>query len=267
MTTQKPDKWRLITFSFLLITLCLLAASHSAKAAGTAWSRWKIDVIFPNNQIDTQLTIQVGHTTSTGKKVVDAEQAFPLSCLTVGTPNIQNEQAKFAGNSYFKCQVPSIQDKVSQMPGHLLIPPACDSKQPFVTGVLSVDNNPTQSNPDNPIFHRDDIQFNTPFDTTTQQAQMTVTFNQATAESGTFTPSQTESSLVAIYNKAGQSLYAPAFTVDSTNLTASPATLNGPIPLSTLASTIYIGYSPVSSKYFHGTLTSLLVDPVCIGQG
>ena len=263
---RKSARLRLTTLLLLLITLCLLAA-RPAQAAGISWSRWLLDITFPNNKIDTQLIIQVGHVTSSGQKVVDAQQSFPVTCQTVGNPLIQNEQTTFDGSSYFQCEVPSIQQKVRQMPGHLIIPSTCDSKQPFVASVLSIEDNPVQWNPDNPLFYREDIQFDTPLNSFTQQAQMTVTFNQASAESNSFAPSQTENSVVAIYNKIGQTSYAPAFTVDGNSLTASPSVLNGAIPLSTLESTVYVGYSPVSGKYFEGTLSTLLVDPVCIGQG
>ena len=263
---RKSVRLQLTSFLLLLITLCLFAA-RPVHATSTSWARWLLDITFPDNKLDTQLIIQVGHTTSSGKKVVDAQQSFAVNCQTVGNPLIQNEEATFDGSSYFQCAVPSIQQKVRQMPGHLTIPSTCDSKQPFVAGVLTVEDNPVQWNPDNPIFHRDDIQFATPFNSTTQQAQITVTFNQASAESSSFTPSSTTNSVLAIYNKTGQTSYAPAFTVDGNSLTATPAALNGAIPLSTLESTVYVGYSPVSGKYFEGSFSTLLVDPVCIGQG
>ena len=92
-------------------------------------------------------------------------------------------------------------------------------------------------------------------------------FAQGVAASDSFAISAAGQVATAVYVKATPNTYAPTFTVDTLSLPSTPPTVTGPFMLSNLDSTIYFGYSPASGKYFEGTLTDLLVDPVCLGGG
>lgn len=252
----------------VLLGIYLLVATQSAAAVGQTWAKWKIQVNFQNNVINPRLVVQIGHTTVSGVKVIDQEGNFWIPCSVVGNPIVQNNKAIFNGSSYYQCVVPSIQLKVSEMTGGaMIIPDSCDAKRPYLTGILSLEDNPIQPAANNPLFYREDISFNLPLDTATGQAQLVTSFDQATAESNSFVVGISNHTVTAVYNKTPGSPYTPAFTVDTVSYTSTPATISQPIFLSTLESTVYFGYSPATGEYFEGILNSLVVDPYCVGTG
>jgi hypothetical protein len=266
---KKRYKLWFLSSTILVSMIGLLLATQSAAASISRWAIWKIDVTFPNNKIQTDLIISLGHTTQSGQKVIDYVETFPVSCQAAGNPVLSNDQATFDGSSYYECAVPNIRSLVYQMPGHLIIPATCDAKRPYVHGTVTIEGNPTQINPDNPLYYRDDIQASLPFNTGTQKAEIDVAFANEEAISDVFTPT-TDNVITAIYLKAspGSNTYVPTFVLDgTTTLASTPTTITAPIFLSTLDSTIYIGYSPTTGNYFEGSLGDLQVDPVCIGQG
>lgn len=263
-----------ISLGFILLCALFLSISFGvavspAAATGSPWAIWKIKVTFPNNTINTELIVSIGHTTSTGQRVIDMQQTFPVTCQAVGNPTVQNNQATFDGSSYFSCEVPSIKEKVLQMTnGQLVIADQCASRKGYVVGSLSLDGNPALANPKNPLFHRDDILFGLPLDTATQQANIVAKFEQALSGSDDFAIHPAGHVVAAVFDKTGPNTFTPTFSVNGTALNATPATLSQTfLHLSTLESTVYVGYSPLLNEYYHGTLTSLLVDPHCTGQG
>lgn len=271
---NKQVKLRLLII--LLPIVSLILAIQPAEAAASRWALWKLTASFPNNSLTTTLIVQVGHTTTSGKNVIDLESDFPVPCLAVGKPVIQNNQATFDGSSYFSCTIPSIQDKVSLMTsGYFTIPATCSSKRPYINAVATINSTPIQASSDNPLFYRKDnnqnvdFSLDVPLDTTTQQATMRTQFGvgQLAILSDDFNIS-TDQLLSAEYQRIGNTYrFAPKFTVDAISLTAIPDIINGPFVLSNLESIAYIGYSPTQGTYFEGSLTSILVDPYCTGTG
>jgi hypothetical protein len=265
---RKILELRLLGLMVLIVGGCFLWSAQPASAAITRWAKWKVDFAFPNNQMDAVLTVQVGHTTSSGTKVIDQEKTYTVTCQTVGNVVVQNEIATFGGSGYYQCNLPSIKQKVAQMTnGTLLIADSCDSKRPYITSNLTLEGNPINSNGDNPLFHRDDLNFSLPLNVVTQEAQLLSEFAQAEAESSSFPINSAGNNVMVLYDKTGANQYTPNFLADALTLSSTPPTLNGPIPLSTLASTVYVGYSPDSGKYFEGKLETILVDPYCVGTG
>lgn len=264
-------KWyglRFIVGVLVLLGIYFLVATQPAKAVGQTWAKWKIQVNFQNNVINPKLVVQIGYTTASGKKVIDQEEDFAISCTAVGNPIVQNNKATFDGSSYYECDVPSIQQKVSEMTsGALVIPDSCDAKRPYLTGVITLEDNPIQPAATNPLFYRDDITFDIPLDITTGQARLSTSFGGAAAISDNFVAGSTSHTVTAIYNKSGGSPYTPVFTVDTNSYGSSPATISQPIYLSMLESTVYFGYSPATGEYFEGVLNSLIADPYCVGTG
>lgn len=264
----KQYRTRFIMLAGLFIGLFLLVVVQTTAAASGRWARWKIDTTFPTNTINTQLVIQVGHTNQAGQPIVDQQQSFAVTCTPVGNPIVQNGKATFNGSSYYSCAVPSIKEKVAVMTnGTMILPDSCQAKRPLLTGNLSVDGSPIDPTSKNSLFFRDDIQINIPLDVGLQQAQLQTAFAQGEALSASFPITAAGHVVTAVYDKTGPNSYAPLFTVDSLSLASTPLLLSGPFMLSNLASTVTIGYSPDTGDYFEGTLTSLMVDPVCVGQG
>lgn len=259
---------RLLGLMVVLVSFVLLWTAQPASAAVTHWAKWKVNFAFPSNQMDGVLTVQVGHTTSSGTKVIDQEKQYTATCGTVGNVVVQNEKATFDGSSYYACSMPSIRAKAAEMTnGALIISTSCDSKRPYIISDLTLEGSPINAGSDNPLFYRDDISFNLPLDIVAQEAQLASGFAQADAESSSFAISSSLQTVTVLYNKTGANQYAPAFTADAAALTSTPAIINGVIPLSTQASTVYIGYSPESGKFFEGSLATLEVDPYCVGSG
>ncbi len=265
------SKWfgtRLVVLMAILCGLTLFLGVQAAGAAPIHWARWWTDTSFPGNVMDTDLVIQIGYTTQNGQNVITQQQSFNVTCTAVGSPVIQAGKATFNGSSYFSCALPNIKDLVLSMTnGGLQIGNTCPAKRPALTGVLSIDGTPIDPTSDNPLFYRSDIQFSLPLNVATQRARLSTAFGGIGAISNGFVITGGDQSVTAAYVKTVANTYAPTFTVDSLTLTSTPATVNGPFTLSNLESTIYFGYSPVTGDYFEGTLTSLLVDPVCVGTG
>jgi hypothetical protein len=263
---KKLYRFPIVIVGVFFVGILLFLSVHSAEAISSPWVRWKINLAFPNNKLDAQLIVQKWHTTTNGQHVMDDEKSFPISCLNVGSPTIKNGKAVLNGSSYFRCDVPSIQEKTWQS-WQLSIPDSCDSKRPYITGQLTIAGSPTDPTPNNPIFYREDIQLSTPLDVTTQKATLAMTFDQASAVSGTFVITPAGQTYTAYFARSGPLTSVPNFVVDGSSLSAAPATINQPTVLSSLASTVYFGYSPVSGEYFEGKIGPLVVDPVCTTTG
>lgn len=252
----------------VLIGFTLFLGVQAAGAAPTRWARWWTNTSFPNNVMDTDLVIQLGYTTQNGQNVITQQQTFNVNCTAVGNPIVQGNKATFDGSSSFACALPNIRDLVGVMSnGTLWIGDECAAKRPALTASLTLDGTPNNPAGDNPLFYRDDIQFSLPLKASTQNAKLVASFDGALATSDGFAISAGDQAVTAVYIKTNPNTFAPTFTIDSLSLVSTPPTVNGPFTLSNLESTIYIGYSPATGKYFEGSLTSLLVDPVCVGTG
>ena len=262
--------YRFLILLALFIGFYLFLAAHPAAAAGSRWVRWKIEVTYPNDILDVQLIVQKGITTQSGvHKIVD-EKSYSLPCQPQGQsqskPIISGGQAVFDGNSYFQCDVPSIQD-IAWAEWQMNIPDFSLAKRPYVKGEGTIEGNPIDPIPDNPVFYRDDIQFNIPLDITTQEANLTMTFGQATAESSNFLITSVDQEFTGYIARSDPATFSPFFVVDGLSLSPTPAVITQSMVISNLATTIYIGYSPASGKYFQGTLGPLDIDPVCPTTG
>lgn len=244
----------------------VLAAARPAVAAGTPWVRWKIDLTYPNNKPDARLVVEKGHTTTSGQHVIDQVVPLTIPCQAVGVPVVANGQMTLDGSSYLRCTVPSIQDTAWQL-WQIVIPDTCPSKRPYVTGRLTINGSPIDPTPENPVFFRDDIQFNTPLDVAAQNATLAMTFDQASAASGSFAISPAGHDVTSYFTRTGPSTFSPSFEVDGNSLSAAPAMITQSRTLSTLDSVIYYGYSPQTGEYFSGALGPLEVDPVCTTTG
>lgn len=265
---MKRNLYRLpvMILAVFFVGISLFLTVRPAEAIGSPWVKWKINLAFPGGQFGSLLTVQRGHTTPSGQHVIDDEVFYPLFCQSKGNPTVTSGEAVFDGSSYYQCAVPSIQD-IAWQTWQMSIPDSCASKRPYVTGRVTIEGNPLDPTPDNPVFYREDIQFNVPLDKATQEAALDMTFDEASAESGAFTIDPAGHKVTAYIARSGPSTFSPYFVVDGTSLSATPATITQSRVLSNLASTIYFGYSPDSGEYFQGALGPVEVDPVCTTTG
>lgn len=261
----------LLLLLVLFFSISMITAVQPAKAQGNTWVRWLIDVDFvtsaasPGN-IDMDLIVQLGHTTQSGNKVIDDEHIEPVSCLVVGTPTFKNGRVFLDGNSYFQCNLPAPKE-IALAKWGIFIPDSAQVRlAPFVSGRARLDSN---SGAENPIFHRDDIQFGLSYDDATVQSNINLIFDQEEATSSSFpAPLNNTGRIVnGRFEIIGLNLFAPRFAAGGATLASTPATISNPIIISNLGSTVYVGYSPVTGEYFEGALGSLTIDPGCETSG
>ena len=263
---RKVSHLRLVILTAIFGAIYLFTATQPVSAVPSAWVRWKINLSFPKDTLDSQLTIQRGHTTQSGEHIVDEEKTFALPCQAVGTPTISGGAVTFDGTSYVTCAVPSIQEQAWQL-WQMSIADRCSSKRPYVRGEVTIESNPIDTSPENPLFYRHDIQFEAPLTTSTQAATLKMAFGQEAASSGAFAVQSSEHTVAGHFSRSGPSSFSPSFVVDGNSLSATPATISQAPVLSNLQSRVYFGYSPLSGEFFEGVVGPLEVDPVCPTTG
>ncbi len=258
-------RWPTLFVAVMLVGISLFLTAHPAAAVSPPWVKWRIDFTYPG-KLNALLVVQLGYTTASGDHIVTDEVHELLTCQTVGNPVIQNGRVLLDGSSYFQCAMPSIKG-IAFQEWQMQIADSCPSKRPYVIGQITIEGNPADATPDNPVFYRDDIQFNIPLDVPAQEAKLAMTFDQATATSDLFTIDPAEQQFTAYLARSGTVGFTPHFFVDGSSLAATPATINQRMSLTTLESTIYLGHSPLSGDSFEGIMGPIRVDPVCTGTG
>lgn len=261
---KMSHKFFLLLFP-LFITGLLLSLTQQAGAIGVPFIRWKVNLVLLEKVPTVELTVQRWTNLGGGQRELDDEKIFQLTCQTTGNPQFMNGEVTFDGSSYFSCDMPSIQTIAWDEWG-LSIPDACSAKQPYINGYAAIEGNPSDTFPENPIFYRDDIQFNMPLDVKTQNAVLDASFGSVTAQSQAFNTNSLGHLFSASFARSGN-IFSPSFMVDGVSLNAFPATVNPPAVISNLESTIFFGYSPQTGEYFQGTLGETEIDPVCPTTG
>lgn len=262
---RKMYRWPILLVAIMLVGISLFLTARPAAAISPPWVKWRIDFTYPG-KLDALLVVERGYTNQSGDHiVVDVVQEL-LTCQSVGNPVFQNGKAVLDGSSYFHCSMPSIKG-IAMQEWQMSIADSCSSKRPYVMGRVAIEGSPTDSTPSNPIFYREDIQFNIPLDVSAQEAKLDMTFDQASAQSDLFAITPAAQQFVGYFARSGPGTYAPHFFVDGTSLAPTPAAVTQWMFLTNLETTIYLGYSPASGDSFEGILGPLRVDPVCTGTG
>jgi len=268
---RKRIGMKLLLLLALFGGIALSTAIQPAKAQGGSWLRWLIDVNFISStaspdDIQMNLIVQIGHTTQSGTRIIDDEHVEPVSCLTVGSPQVKNGRVTLDGASYFQCAVPSPKEIALAKWGITIPDQSAANLDPFVTGRGLLDVN---SGATNPIFYRDDIQFGVTYDDAAQNSTLNVLFGQDSAASTSFPAPLTAPGrlMKGRFNRVGPNSFAPQFEAGPWTPAASPAIIANPIVISHLQSTVFVGYSPATGEYFEGTLGSLRIDPGCETSG
>lgn len=258
-------RWPVLFVVVMFVGIFLFLTARPAAAVGSPWVKWRIDFTYPG-KLDALLVVERGYTNQSGDHiVVDVVQEL-LTCQSVGNPVFQNGKAVLDGSSYFQCAMPSIKGIAAQE-WQMTIADSCPSKRPYIIGRLAIEGNPTDSTPQNPVFYRDDIQFDAPLDVSMQEAKLNMTFGQASAESDDFAIAPAGHQFAAYFTRSSATAFTPHFVVDGNSLAPTPASVSQLMFLTTLESTIYLGHSPLSGDSFEGTMGPIRVDPVCTGTG
>jgi hypothetical protein len=262
-----------VVLPFLMV-LFSLAITISAQAASNWRSAWQVSANFIGNQPNVTLVVTVERQNSLGLWTLYGVNSVPLTCETTPGVMFAGDTAVFDGTGAIKCDMPSVQEIVHQMTNGRYTPDeSCDCKgDPVILADVQLDPNVTGSVWKNPLVHRaagTDVDMAlaaaVPAFSTIPLASMEFTVDNIFAPSNPFMASAAPNVLAARYINLGAVLQ-PAFAANG----ADPGTAAPPVPalsVSYEATTLYIGYSPVTGESLHGTLHSLDVDPGCYGSG
>ena len=255
-----------VTLIFLAAAMLVGAAGRPAEAAVSGVVFWTVDLTFPNNAPKATLLVEIGDMTPNGFVVTDSK-LINMTCKVTGSLPINKGKATFDGSSYLRCLQPSIPAVVLDMTnGQYTIPPACEAEKPYVKGFVRVDPRAT-TGVNLPTYHHPDWSHWLVLDGAGSLTQG-MGVESGSASSGSFTPVGGIDKIGAQFVRQGLTLnYQTMFGANGSSLGGFPAVVNGPLPISTLATPIYFGYSPDSGTYFKGEMKSLQIDPPCIGKG
>ena len=259
------QKLPFILVALFFISSMFLGSTQRAGAAGASFVRWKINLDLSKSVPTVVLTVQKWTKLAGGKHNLDDEKIFELSCQTVGDPKFVDGEIVFDGSSYVACALPSIKT-IAWTNWNMAISDSCSAKRPYIAGSANLESSPIALSPVNPIFYRDDIQFNLPLDVNSQQATLDASFGNVSAASAQFAISPSGHVYSAEFVGSGN-IFNPSFSLDGSPISAAPAVINQSAIVSNLASTIYFGYSPQSGEYLQGTLGPTEIDPVCPTTG
>ncbi|MCB8968267.1 MAG: hypothetical protein H6660_15400 [Ardenticatenaceae bacterium] len=197
-----------------------------------------------------------------------------LACVTAGGVSFTNDTAVFDGTGSIQCAMPSLQEIVYDMTNGRYTPQtSCNCKgNPTILADVQLTPNTTGSDWENPLVHRAlgtstdmALAATVPAYSTIPQAFMQLNVVGNLAQSNPFIANHMPNSLAASYVKVIAGMQ-PAFLANG----ADPGTGTPPasgLAVSNAATTLTIGYSPISGQSLHGVLHSLNVDPGCYGTG
>jgi hypothetical protein len=249
---------------FVLFTAVFgfLAQPTAIQAApGDLEARWFVEMAFPNDQLVSNMTIEIYYKSRSGVPTVYLSEVYPISCQEIGSVEISNEIAVFDGNGYFECTMPSFQDKVWDLTGGKLeLPSSCTCKLAYGIADLMV-----SATAGNPIFAMPELQFSAPVQPF-GSAQYQLIVNGTTTVSEAFWPSHKLQTGIGQLQQQGSG-YAPNFSVDGFGLGSTPAFVGGQLEVPTDQTTFYVGFNPDNGDILIGKLGGFILDPGCVGHG
>ncbi|MBK8900705.1 MAG: hypothetical protein IPM53_05975 [Anaerolineaceae bacterium] len=250
-------------FVMCTAVLTLLPFSQPASAApDEPWARWFIELEFVNNKPAATMTVEIGHDTRLGQRVVEIQETYELACRETGTLNITNNVAEFDGNSYLTCEMPVFQDLVGTLTsGKLKIDRTCECKLANGQAHFAF-----SASSENPFFYLEGLQFAAPNPPTGPNVQYALTVAGVTAVSEVFAPTKQIQQGGGEFVQSGPG-YEIRFQVNGTVLGGSPSSISGQLEVPTDQNQFYIGFNPDSGEILQGRLEYLFIDPGCVGHG
>ena len=157
------------------------------------------------------------------------KRLISISCLAQGNPTIAKGQATFDGSSYYQCDVPEYPGGSLRSCGNLPSLRLAPANVPYVQGQGSIEGNPIDPNPENPVFYRDDILFGIPLDVSTQKSRSKgEVWSSCRHERADLLSIRQVTEITSPINPTSPTVLSPVFVVDGNSLSATPATINQP---------------------------------------
>lgn len=252
----------------MIVLACLVSAQQALAAQPLYWASWEIEVGFQNDQPNAFISVEAG-TYVHGQPITNYTTQQPFDCHVVGNVVFADEQAHFDGNGYLACDAPDVVQIVKEITGGKIgnLSTACDCKTPWAQAELILNENPTQTNPFNPIFTRSDLALAVPH-AGNSDAKAVFTVAGETAVSNIFDLTGKDT-VYSDFTRQTMTSYVPSFLVNGRSTAATPNLIQTqrPLQLSNLAETLYIGFDPSSGQMLEGSLLQLQIDPGCFGFG
>lgn len=264
-----------IVLSLFILGFLFLSGNQNAAAAQVEYkANWAIHVDFNGNQVNADLTVEVWEFTD-GEETNHLERTRPLPCRVRNGVAIDNNEATFSGGRGILCKVPSRRVIVYNMTRGEYIPPnRCDvEKGALAASDIGLDANDTGEPRTNTIFALPDLALVTDMPpSSTFDTMMRFSVDNQVAVSGLFNANQNPNSLLADFNQVndpdgGDLAYQPIFVANGTVYPSNPAQIDEDLSLSMAKSRLFIGYSPQTGTGLFGSMTSLDIDPGCVGTG
>ncbi|MEM7113021.1 MAG: hypothetical protein AAF614_11355 [Chloroflexota bacterium] len=258
-------------YRFVIPVLAIMSfvfVQQPVVAQSTYWASWEIEIDFVNNQPNAVIFVEAG-TYVGGQPYMlhSTQQSFP--CHVVGSVEMADEQGHFDGNGYLECESPNVVEIVDQMTGGQMgdLAAECECKTPWAQVDLTLNQNPAQTNPQNPIFSRSDLAIAVPL-TGGSDAQVVFTVDGETAVSDIFDPAKKDSVYADFNQQVATKSYIPSFAVNGASYAPSPAVIQNPsLQTSNEAETFYVGFDPDTGDLLEASIIRLRIDPGCFGFG
>lgn len=255
-----------LTFKLLVIALLLgVGAGLAAQPAGASggWLyRWELRFPFSNNSLDGVLTVWLK---PPNQPVVSSQTRVP--CVNQGVGNVTIIPfgiARFPGNAYLLCDVPSIDDEVRALSGGAVSPgPFAVYDDFWMRTVTLVDPASTPSS-GNPLISHPSYQYFEPVDGVNGTAQIRSDMNGISRTSNPFALGGADT-LVARHRKTplpGNACIV-TFHQDGVLLNVAPfqpAPCAG-VTIDLQAKQVQVGHNAVTSTTYTGFMDILIVDP------
>lgn len=247
-----------------LFGLSLLAAGSVHASGGFFGGTWLVNLSFPNDQPQVELTTEIWHIPASGDPYILTSQTETLDCTVSGSLQINNEVATFSGQEYIACTQPNMVDKFDEVSQGALSNVADDvvARNPFAAGQLMVAGNSASGT--RPVFYHPSMQYGLNRVSTTHANQIFRVDGAATTSSSFVQAAPYD--LRAELQIRPNGSYRTEFTANGVSGPGTPASLGSGLFINLEETTIYFGYSPVNNSYFQGNIHTLTIDPGAFGR-
>lgn len=250
------------------------ALATPATAGEAEWqANWRFEVDFVGDRPNVTLTVFVWEIVDGVPQPLTPE-THDLDCWVAPGVTLAGNAATFSGKGGILCAVPSIQQIVSKMTEEQYeLPDECMCKtgaSAFAT--LAFTPNGSESDFGNPIFHLTDLEWSVPIAAGGGlRPFMRMSVDTVMVQSTRFAGAGGNIPLQGIFeaNQIDEEEYeyVPLFKANAVALGVAPALIQQNLHVSNQQPVLYIGYSPTTKQSLHGTLTTLVIDPGCFGNG
>lgn len=265
---QLAKRHLLFALVFVGVTAVALAAAKPATASSTGFhfGKWLVTLSFPNDEPLVELTTEIWFKPSGSPAYVVASQTDELTCTVVGNLQVNNEIAQFTGQEYISCDQPDMVQKFNEVSQGLFpnMPYLVMTRDSYMLGELVVAGTATPGVV-LPTFYHPSIQ-HAMARTGSGDARQFFSVSGVNAHSNPYTPAAPHE-IGAIFDANSWVQHDTRFRHNGVTAPGTPATINSSLTVDLNATTIYFGYSPVTSTYFKGSIKSMLVDPGAFGRG